>query len=668
MMLEVMSKRLLAMPVLIGSILCHLTGFAASVEPNRVPIQAELVKAMEAGRVKAGEMVFAKVDIAWKDSVCNLRKGAILRGRVVSESARSKTSKTSDLALLFESGQCGGRDMKPLALTVAALIAPDPSHGSSLYENQENQPLSEAVGQGIGGDGSAGAGSGFSSGSGLRSVLSAAATAYVEPLHYKPPKAVLPGQVIGIADVKLSVASGPEGSSVLSSSRHNVRLDVGSQFVLVPSLKTLEAAIPKVSTPAVLPTVSTPGSTSKQNPLAEVPPVDEDETEICKPPECSVAVTTGESQSGATPAAATVSVKELGYTLRGNREMEGFDHDAALAYLGPKQILFTFNPHLLVRRPDAEASPQLRTLRAVLIDLQAMKVLKTVNWRVLDARQYLWPLGNERVLVHVGKELQMYGVGLKLEQRVSLSGPLAFLQISPSGNYFAVGTVQERHSRAVHEQLAEAEGREPEEDVEVKVLSAEFHVLATVTRSSRDAPPVLSDKGEIRVPTIGKNRWRVVENTWDGQRRVVAQVTSSCRPQATTLQPDLLFLVGCDRQSDGKWYRILRSDGKPVLKGWSPSEELEQTANGASSTFAIGVAKAAKPITAESAFRVTDLESENIGVYRVENGHREFAVSVGSPVPTFQTFVLSPDGGQLAVLKEDQIALYTVPNGVEAHK
>ncbi len=659
-----MSKRLLTMAALACSILCHRAGFAASVEPNHIPIQAELVKGIEAGRVKAGETVFAKVDIAWKDSTCNLRKGAILKGRVVSESARSKTSKRSDLALLFESGQCGGRDMKPLALTVAALIAPDPSHGSSLYENQENQPLSEAVGLGIGGEGSAGTGSGFSSGSAMRSVTAAAATSYVEPIRYKPPKAVLPGQVIGIAGVQLSVGNGPEGSSVVSSSRHNVRLDEGSQFVLVPSVKTVAARIEPTPTPVASASASTSSSTSRQTPLPEVPLPDE--TDICTPPECSVAVSTSEGQPGTTQAAATLSVKELGYVARGNREMEGFDYDAALAYMGPKRMLFTFNPHLLVRRAGAEAS-QVRTVRAVLIDLPAMKVLKTADWRVLDEKQYLWPVGNERVLVHVGSELRMYGPGLTVDKKVSLNGPLAFVRVSPSGNYFAVGVVQERHTRTVHEQLAEAEGREPEEDVEVKVLSAEFRVLATVTRSSRDAPPVLSDEGEIRIPTIGKNRWRVVENTWDGQRRVLAQVTSTCKPEATTLQPDLLFLVGCDRQSDGKWYRMLRSDGKPVLKGWSPSQELEQTANGASGTFAVGVAKADKPIAAEALFRAADLESENIGVYHVENGRRKFAISIASPVPTLQTFVLSPNGDQLAVLQENQIAFYAVSNSAEIH-
>jgi hypothetical protein len=123
----------------------------------------------------------------------------------------------------------------------------------------------------------------------------------------------------------------------------------------------------------------------------------------------------------------------------------------------------------------------------------------------------------------------------------------------------------------------------------------------------------------------------------------------------------LLFLLGCDRQADGKWYRVLRSDGKTVLKGWSSSSELEQTANSAASAFAVGVAKAAKPIAAESSFRAEDLESENIAVYRVQNGQREFTVRIASPAPTLQTFVLSPDGDQLAVLKGAEIALYVVP-------
>ena len=89
--------------------------------------------------------------------------------------------------------------------------------------------------------------------------------------------------------------------------------------------------------------------------------------------------------------------------------------------------------------------------------------------------------------------LRLYRAGLKLEQKLVLNGSLAFVRISPSSKYFAVGVLQERHSEAVHRELEEAEQREPEEDVEIKVLDSNFHVPATVVRSSRATVPVLSD-------------------------------------------------------------------------------------------------------------------------------------------------------------------------------
>jgi hypothetical protein len=225
--------------------------------------------------------------------------------------------------------------------------------------------------------------------------------------------------------------------------------------------------------------------------------------------------------------------------------MYRFDHAAASAYLGPKSLLLTFNPHGLVPRTTAEtASPGLHMVRAVLINLETMQVEQTVDWRVHDAAQYLWPIGTDRVMIHVGRELRIYGPGLQLKQKFALGGPLAFARVSPSARYFAVGVVKERHSETTHRQLLEAENREPEEDVELKVLDADFNLLATVMRSSREVPPVLSNAGEIRIPTIGKNRWRIVEVTWSGQRHVLAQVSSTCRPEASSLPSDLLFVVG----------------------------------------------------------------------------------------------------------------------------
>jgi hypothetical protein len=654
---------MIAQPM-VGLLLGRLAFAAGPSLPERIPVQVALVRAMEAGRVKVGDGFYAKVEAEWTSPNCKLRKGAILKGRIISENVRSKTARTSEIALLFESGECGGRDMKPLPLTVAAVIAPDPNLNASLYEGQESRPLSDAVGLAIGGGGGGSSG-GVGGGGSLRSLSAAAATIFVEPPQSKTPKAVLPGQVVGIGDVKLRVGNGPEGSSVLSAAKHNLRLEAGSQFVLVPNVKPSDDASIVAANTTVA--AANPPAAAADSAIAEGTSA-ADETEICSPPACNV-VLAGSEETGPIRATATVSVRELGFRSEPNHEMYSFDHAAAIVYLGPKQILLTFNPHVLTPRSGAEASARkLHMVRAILVDLPTRSVQQIVDWRVHDAEQYLWPVGQDRVLVHVGRELRMYGPGLKLKQKLSLGGPLAFVRISPSGGYLAVGVTQERHSEAVHRQLVEAEDREPEEDLEVKVLDADFHALARVLRSSREATSVLTDEGEIRIPTIGKNRWRIVEHSWAGQRRVLAQVSSTCPPAAASVPPNLLFVVGCERQADDKWYRMLRPDGKPVLKGSSPSEELQQTASGVSNAFAIGIAKASKGIAAAAPFRSSDLVSQHIGVYRAGDGQRIFEVSVRSPEPTLQAFVLSPGGDQLAVLSGEQIALYAVPTAGDAHK
>jgi hypothetical protein len=654
-----MSKRIpkiLKVPLLTGILLSSIAA------QNPLPLQVELVRAVDAAQGKVGDAVLAKAVVKWQNPQCTLREGAILNGRIVTQIVHSKTEKISQLALLFDTAQCDGVDMKPLPMTVAAVLAKDPSRDKNQYENQ---PLSDAVGLSIGGTGGGSAGVGVGGqGGNLRSVTAAAATVYVSPPVYKGPTAVMPGQVVGVRGMKLNVGGGPEGSSILSTSGHNVRLESGSQIILVPNLNAATATPASApSMPSAAPSTAKPASETAPVVVADLVPADE--TEVCLPPQCSVALLPNETETRPSAAAATVSIKDLGYTpVRPDHGMYNFDYGSAISYLGAKELLFTFNPHVLIPRIGAESEfANLHIIRAVLINVQEKKVIKTVEWKIPDARQYLWPIGPDKVLVHIGRELRLYGPDLKLEQRLSLTGPLAFLRTSPSSKYFAVGVIRERHSPAMHHQLAEAEQKEPEEDLEVRVLDANLHTLATVTRSSRAAPPVLSENGEIQVASTGKNRWRIIEEGWDTQKRVLASVNSTCEPETTTLPPDLLFIVGCDRQSIGKWYRVLRPDGKPVLKGSSTSAEREQIASGiaAGSEFAIGMAEAAKSIGANSGFSAADIASERISVYRTENGERMFAISIPSPVPTVQTFVLSPDGNQLAVLAADQIAFYEMP-------
>jgi hypothetical protein len=612
------------------------------------PVWADLVQPLDSRKVKVGDPVLAKLAVGWKSPVCDLREGAIIQGHVVTQKIHSKTDKTSEIGVAFDAGQCGGRDMKPLALTVAAVVAAAPASNSDFPYVESLQPLSTAVG--------------LTLNSNVRSITQASATVYTEPRPAKPSIPVKPGQVVGIAHLAISVGQGPDGASVLSSSGHNVQLSAGTQFALVPNLRAESSGTEGAKSAET----NAANGTAAPESVEPGPPEIADEREVCVAPDCSVALADTEVDQEVQGAQLTFPLKGLGYLPPlADREMSGFNYDVSIAYLGPTQFLFTFNPHILVPRSGAEAdfSGKLRIVRAVLIDLEKKAIVKTVDWRVPDSGRYLWPIGEEQVLIHVGQELRVYGPGLQLRNRISLGGPLAFVRTSPASQYFAAGIIHERHSREIHRQLEEAEQREPEEDIEIRLLDAQFKELASVMRSSRVPHPVLLNEGEVFLPSSGRNRWRIVENSWAGQRKVLATATSSCMPQAESVPGNLLFVVGCDRQTGNRWYRMLHGDGSVVLKGWSNSSELEQTAGGnvGGNAFAIRIAEATQSRLLQSVFRPSELKSARVTIYRAKNGRRIFSMGLPDPVPSVQTFAISPRGDQVALLKTGEIAFYRVP-------
>ena len=133
------------------------------------------------------------------------------------------------------------------------------------------------------------------------------------------------------------------------------------------------------------------------------------------------------------------------------------------------------------------------------------------------------------------------------------------------------------------------------------------------------------------------------------------------------MPPNLLFVTGCDRLGNGKWFRVLRPDGKLVLKGASQSTEKRHTASGTdgSNLFAVGIDELAKAVDDSSPFHSSDLKSLRVGVYRVENGKKVTGVIIPDPLPTVQSFALSPDSRHLAVLESNQIVFYSLPEVAE---
>jgi hypothetical protein len=98
-----------------------------------------------------------------------------------------------------------------------------------------------------------------------------------------------------------------------------------------------------------------------------------------------------------------------------------------------------------------------------------------------------------------------------------------------------------------------------------------------------------------------------------------------------------------------------------MLKGWSSSADLQHSVTSVKDAFAVGIAHSATARNPDAPFHTDDIASEHIAVYGAENGQRAFAVTILRPIPTQQTFVLSPEHKQLAVLRPDEIVIYDIP-------
>ena len=108
---------------------------------------------------------------------------------------------------------------------------------------------------------------------------------------------------------------------------------------------------------------------------------------------------------------------------------------------------------------------------------------------------------------------------------------------------------------------------------------------------------------------------------------------------------------------------MLRPDGHPVLKGFSPSEEIEQASSFiAPNEFAVRVVKVARAMLPGQPFSKSDLQREEISVYRSSDGRRLFSTTAEEVPMAEQSFALSPSGNQVTLIGDNAINFYSIAN------
>ena len=185
----------------------------AGDSPLTSTIEAKVTLSLDAGHLKPGKEISAQVVNEWLDPQCKLPKGSTLYGHVTA-SASSKSPGASELALVFDHGECEGKGKKELTLKIIGLVGPPDG-----FEGLQNVMPTEVAG-------------------GSRSISTAAANidSFALTINLNPggpPHTVHPGIVAGMPKLKLQPEGGPACSARISSADRDIRLDTGAEFILI---------------------------------------------------------------------------------------------------------------------------------------------------------------------------------------------------------------------------------------------------------------------------------------------------------------------------------------------------------------------------------------------------------------------------------------------------
>ena len=626
-------------------------GQKVSAEYHR-PISVQLLTFVDVHHFHPGSTFFVKVEDDWTGLGCFFRKDQIFEGKVVLASPRHKREKLSQLALAFDKIPCLYNKVDIDLVLAAAFFDPAVNIPNAPF------PLMR---------------SGMSTTGGVRTIQRSFVVQGLELAAMgkgleRPP--LNPGEVKGIKGVTLRMGVGPGKSSILESSAHDVWLDKEALLLLVPSsiafLHTSSSNVEVSLSPGDTPATEPGDHRTAEAAVPDVPstasPVSQREFLPCEPPACNSDVAPV-NLARLSKVSESIAMRPLGYAPRPRKELGELDNDDAVAWLGTHQIMVAFNPHKLIPRdPVTSNAATIRRIHAVVIDLPTRKVVNMADWDLMDRQPYLWQLSGNRVLVHIGSELHVLSEDMKVESRIPLDGPLAFVRTSPGGELIAIAVTHERHSPELHRKLRDALDHDPDEDVHIRFLDQDHQTVAEANSSRQIMPPVLLSEGQVRMLAAPDAKYRLELIPWQGEATTIARFTSGCLPSVSSFAPDLLFVATCSPQSRIHEYRVLRPDGVVVLHGKSDPQQLGQGVLGAHQKFAVKVLHAKHAIVDGSIFHGADLDTAEVRIYRSTDGANLGAIHAELPAPSRGAFALSSDGSQLAILSDSKVTLFSLPN------
>jgi hypothetical protein len=209
---------------------------APRIAPGSV-IPVQLTKGIDAKKAKTGDAVEAKVtqDMKTGSGEIIVPKDTKVVGHVTEAQARSKDQKESQVGIAFDHAVMKDGDDVALPMSIQAVIAPPNSNTNNNAGSESPSEPASSPSYGGSQSNSAGRTGGMPSGTQNQASNVPAANEPSPSQTSANARAPITGNtegVVGIANLKLAMASNAAEGSVVSSEKNNVKLETGTMMLL----------------------------------------------------------------------------------------------------------------------------------------------------------------------------------------------------------------------------------------------------------------------------------------------------------------------------------------------------------------------------------------------------------------------------------------------------
>ncbi len=375
---------------------------------------------------------------------------------------------------------------------------------------------------------------------------------------------------------------------------------------------------------------------------------------------------TASANTNPTRPEATIPVGPQGYLPPGDLPAFSYYALVELHFLDADHLMFVFNvPALLKRDDNCPTSESQRMVRALVLQLPSGQVQKRADWELYDFSDFLWKLGDGKLLLRRCNRLESVGADLQPQPLIEGTGTIEDVSFSPD---HSIVVVQEKAAPSADDKSSGAFPSILAEGTVAQRTKVDFIRLHPPQMIAHAEIPVPSDipvtsKGILEVLTAPNNQWVVNMQLFHGTQQQVGTIHSVCVPGIRSITDNVLLATTCPKE-DEKVFQGYNIQGALLWEIPRPPDQYlpELIAIPKGAHFAIESLHLKRPRAALDPLTKDDVEGEDIDIYDTLSGVR-IATFQTTPVYTGgDNVAFSPDGTRMAVLHDSAIEIYDLAN------